>query len=71
MPMRGGELRVLRGRPDEDELTALVVALAVAGRRGPDRQPERPGRPRWLDHGSGYRGPRSWRASGHTVGPFY
>ncbi|MCT2586193.1 acyl-CoA carboxylase subunit epsilon [Actinophytocola gossypii] len=63
-----GVVRVLRGRPADDEVAALVVALsAVAGE--PPSGEGAPGRSRWADRASLVRrplerGPGAWRASG-------
>jgi len=60
-------VRVLRGRVDDEELAALVVALwqratGTATRRG--RRPHR-----WLAYHAPYASPRSWQhAARHSPG---
>jgi hypothetical protein len=54
----GADLRVLRGRPTDEELAALVTALALLGARAPAaHEPPRPAR-----LGRRRRMPGSWRA---------
>jgi hypothetical protein len=61
-PVRPGGplLRILRGRPDEDEITAATVALlaALRTRRAPAGASAAPAH----DPGTGYRAPGAWTA---------
>ncbi|MFD2768342.1 acyl-CoA carboxylase subunit epsilon [Micromonospora eburnea] len=55
-----GPFRVLRGNPSEEELAALIIALAtLTAGESPD-EPRRD-RVRWLTPPVRHRGPNAWR----------
>jgi hypothetical protein len=56
-------VRVVRGRPTDRELAALVAVL-IAQSRTVDEPPRRPGPSAWTMSARPTAGPRSWRASG-------
>jgi hypothetical protein len=70
-PTRAPTLSVVRGRPTDVELAALIGALLAALSAGAAEaaEPTLPPRRRWADRSPGWHGrprpgPSSWRASG-------
>jgi hypothetical protein len=61
------DIRVVRGAPDDVEVAALAVVLAVLAASPPTTDPKRPPS-RWVDHAGHLRrplpvGPNGWRMS--------
>jgi hypothetical protein len=69
-PAGGPALSVVRGRPTDAELAALIGALLAALSPGAAEAAPTPSpRPRWADRSPGWQGlprpgPSSWRTSG-------